>query len=228
VNRRGRAGLVAVAAFLIQSAPVPAAAQRGEEPRFQVGVGLGYTRGYDAGRTDATLATGGGGGFTLFETDSTLRSSRGVELRLGWRFAEPFWVEAGLLRGRSDLETRIGADAEGVPGATLAETLTRYMVDASLLYEPPMRFAGGRGRAFGLVGVGYIRQLHEANALLEDGFGVQLGGGAKLLLLRRRTGWLRGIGARAEGRLLWLPAAIDLRAERRTTGSIGVSALIEF
>jgi hypothetical protein len=228
VTRGGRAGLAAAAAFLIQAAPVPAAAQGAAEPRFQVGVGLGHTRGYDAGRTDATLATGDGGRFTLFETESALRSSRGVELRLGWRFARPFWIEAGLSRGRADVETRVAADAEDAPGATLAETLTRYIVDASLLYEPPMRFAGGRGRAYGLVGLGYVRQLHEANVLLEDGLGVRLGGGAKLLLLRRRTGWPKGLGARGEGRVLWLPGAIDLREERRTTASVGVSAVIEF
>lgn len=137
--------------------------------------------GYDLGSISAeeTRNTGGGPGpFVLFTATSRVKPSFGLQGRLGVFIAQSASLEAGIQLARPTLSSRLSDDAESAPDVTATETLTRLVVDGSLvLHLSGLSFAGGKGVPFVRGGAGYIRELHEKNEVIETGREYHAGAG---------------------------------------------------
>ena len=143
--------------------------------------GVGWSAGTDLGSVsaDETRNTGTGTGpFVLFNTESKINAAIGLQGKFGVYLARAVSVEGGVLIARPDLDVKLSADAESAPDLTAAETLTRYLVDGSVLFHfTGASFGGGRGVPFVLAGGGYLRDAHEKNEVIETGHEFHVGGG---------------------------------------------------
>ena len=110
--------------------------------------GASWSAGYDLGSASAeeTRNTGTGTGpFVLFSASSRADPSVGLQGRLGVFLASSVSVEGGVFVARPDISTRLTGDAESAPDLTATETLTRLVVDGSvLLHLTGASFGGGK------------------------------------------------------------------------------------
>jgi hypothetical protein len=175
--------------FILASAALPAsvAAQvyigRDIPHRGNVAIsgGAAWSGGYDLGSAsaDETRNTGTGTGpFVLFSASSKADPSVGLQGKLGVFLASSVSVEGGVFVARPKISTRLTGDAESAPDLTATETLTRLVVDGSVLFHlTGVSFGGGRGVPFVIAGGGYLRDAHEKNEVIETGHEFHVGGG---------------------------------------------------
>ena len=146
---------------------------------FELGGGVVWMGGYDAGSRAATLSPNsstGGSPITLFTSESKVAPIAGVEARAGVYLGSRVSAEANFQYSRPVLRTTIGSDFENAESIDATETLSSYLVTGSLVYH----FGSGRVVPFVRGGAGYLRQLHEDNAELLTGSEVHGGGGVKI------------------------------------------------
>ena len=145
---------------------------------FEIGGGVVWNGGYDAGSraaTESPNSSTGGAPITLFTTDSKVAPVAGVEGRAGIYLGSRVSAEAAFQYSRPVLRTTIGSDFEDAASTEATETLSSYLVTGSLVYH----FGSGRVVPFLRGGGGYLRQLHEDNAELLTGYEFHGGGGVK-------------------------------------------------
>jgi hypothetical protein len=138
---------------------------------FEIGGGGAWAGGFDMGsrRAELTRSTSNDP-FDLFSSDSKVASFPGAHVRLGFYLTGAVSVEGGVRLAQPKLSVRLTGDAESAADTTATETLSHYVFDGSLLYHfTKASFAGGRGVPFISGGAGYLRELHEENALVETG-----------------------------------------------------------
>jgi len=140
--------------------------------------------GYDLGSISAEETRNPGvgtGPFVLFTATSRAKPAFGLQGRLGVFVAQSASLEAGIQFARPTLSSKLSGDAESALDVTATETLTRLVVDGSLvLHLTGLSFAGGKGVPFVLGGGGYIRELHEKNEVIETGREYHAGAGLHL------------------------------------------------
>ena len=102
---------------------------------------------------------------------------------------------------------------EDAPDTTAEETLSQYLFDGSIVWHL------GKGRAvpFLFGGAGYLRELHEDDALLEEGLEYHAGGGIKWWFGERR----RGVGVRAEAGVSIRDGGFDFKDGQRIVPTAG-------
>jgi hypothetical protein len=178
------------------------AQQPPRESRIEVAVGVGLLGGASVSDTNADLRGGSQSNptYRLFASEARLARAPAIEARVAWRFAPRFAVEAHGMRAGQDLRVSVSADAEGAPPITVAERIDRYIVDAGLIVLlDELRVAGLV--PFAVAGAGYLRQLHEGAALVEQGHVYHAGAGVKRSVMSRTERFLDGIGLRADARV---------------------------
>ena len=210
--------------------PVGAAAQTpGFVHRLEVTGGVGYLTGAALGDADATLRANAPSpqSFTLFTTDTAMRGSITGELRVGTWLNRRIGVEGRLGYSRPDVATSVRADAEGAAAITVVERIDQFVIDAGILFRlDEMRI--GQVVPFAEGGAGYLRQVHEGLALIEDGHVYHLGGGVFRDLLSRTHGIVRAAGLRADARVYFLSGGISLNDRTTTHGSFSGGLFIRF
>lgn len=223
----GWPGLVLLA---VLACPTRAAAQGASfVHRIEVTGGIGYLGGADLGTADATLRSNATSPqtFTLFTTDTTTRGSLAGELRVGMWLSRRVGVEGRLGYGRPDVATSVRADAEGAPAIAVVERIDQFVIDAGILFRlDEMRI--GRLVPFAAGGAGYLRQVHEGLALIEDGHVYHLGGGVIRDLVTRTHGIVRAAGLRADARVYFLSGGISLNDRTTAHGSFTGGLFIRF
>jgi hypothetical protein len=220
-----RAGAIALS-LVVGSAGGAAAQTVGKpgQPHIEISGGVLFVGGYSGGEKNADLTANqsGGGPYTLFKSRSRIESAPAIEARLGWRLSRIFTVEGGVFTARPQLTTRLTADVESAPDTTAAEDLSVYIIDAAVLVnfvsKPEARVV-----PFARAGVGYVRELHEDNALVKTGSGFHAGGGVTMWLNGRQT-----FGIRADARVYVIRGGIDLDGGSRTQGAGGGSVVFAF
>jgi hypothetical protein len=179
--------------------------------------------GYDLGSISAeeTRNTGGGTGpFVLFTAASRAKPTVGLQGRLGVFIAQSASIEAGIQFARPTLSTRLSGDAESATDVTATETLTRLVVDGSLLLHlSGLSFAGGKGVPFVLGGGGYIRELHEKNEVIETGREYHAGAGLHVWFGQGK----HRLGLRTDFGVSLLNRGADVTDKTRTVPTAGVS-----
>jgi hypothetical protein len=188
----------------------------------EIGGGVVAFGGFDMGSRNAEETRNintGTGSFTLFTADSRARAAPGAQLRVGVYLSKAISIEAGLQYARPKLSSTLTSDAEDAPDLTAEETITRYLVDGSLvLHLTRLSFAGGRGVPFLSGGGGYLRELHERNEYIETGREYHATAGLKLWFGRKER-----LGLRVDAGASIRDGGADLRSGRRTVPTAGLS-----
>ncbi len=181
--------------------------------RFEVAVGPIWAGATSFGTIDATETAADGGRYRLFSTTTELASATGVEARAGFHLVRSLQAEIALSYAVPELRTRVGADSENAVPLTASESIQRIGVEgAVVLFLPHWRF--GHLVPFVRGGSGYLRQLHEGQALVERGHLYDAGGGVSVLVKARPRARFKGLGLRADVRASFRPEAVAL--DRRT------------
>jgi len=183
---------------------------------IEISGGAVWLGGYDLGSAAAeeTRNTGTGTGpFVLFDTSSKTDPSVGLQGRLGVYATKSVSVEGGVLVAWPSVSTRLTGDAESAPDLTATETLTRVIVDGSVLFHfTGASFGGGRGVPFILGGAGYLRDAHEKNEVIETGHEFHIGGGLHYWFGQGK----HRFGIRADGGISWRHGGADSAETTRT------------
>ena len=138
---------------------------------WEVSGGLLWQGGFDLGNRDAELTRNpatGTGPYDLFASASSLGSGLGVQARVAGYLSRSMAIEGGLRITRPTLNIDLSGDVESAPDLTATETLTQYVFDGSLMWHFAP-FHKGRAVPYVAGGAGYMRDLHEGNALIETG-----------------------------------------------------------
>jgi len=215
--------MAAAVVCLLTCASAPALAQK----RYQLETTVGgiWMGGYSLGSLDANLIANqaGGGPYTLFKTSSSVGSTGGLDARLGWRASRIFTVEGGLTWSRPQLSTRLFSDVEGAADVTATEKTSQYIIEGAVLAS--LARPGRAITPFVRAGVGYLRELHDGNSLVQTGTSLHVGGGA--------TFWFgavarQAIGLRVDGRYYMLHNGLNLGKTNRSMGALSGSVVFGF
>jgi hypothetical protein len=165
--------------------------------------------------------------FTLFDTNSRLDGGAAAEATVTMAVTPGWAVEVRGSVRQPTLTTTITSDAEAAGTFTASEDIAEYVVDASVLYHPSWAELGSRARAYLLAGGGYLRQLHDDNALVATGSTVHVGAGTRLWLA---GGHGRGVEAGLTGDVRWVVRrdGITFDEGRRSLPALSVRAFVGF
>jgi len=198
----------ALAALLLPSLTVAQAPHAGT---VEIGAGVVWTAGYDAGGRPATETRPSGAPLTLFQTDSRLRAALGLDARLGVYVTPRLSVEGVFRASRPALRTHLSGDFESVAAVDAEETIGSYLAGGSVVYHVARRFA-----PFVSAGAGYLRQVHEDNAGVLSGVEVHAGGG----ILHALTHGRHPVALRIEGQISTRSRSVAFEQKRRTVPSL--------
>lgn len=196
------------------SAQVVAAADRSAAGSWEVGGGVTWVGSITGPASTAELTRNGesSGGFDLFSAEGGIKNGVGVGASLAWYLSPAIAVEAGLRYSRPVLTYRLADDVENAPPESAEETLSRYVVTASVIWHFRRVTAAHRLVPFIAAGGGYVRDLHEGNELIETGGEFHALGGVKYWLGTGR----RSFGLRGQAGFSLTSGGFDLREPSRT------------
>lgn len=221
---------LAFMALLASPAQVAAQANGGRYVhRLELTGEFGYFSGVDIGSATASLRanTPAPRPYTLFKTATSMSSSFVADARLGWWASRRIAVEGHLGYSRPAIETSVSADAEGAPPITVVERVNQYVIDAGILFRiDEVRI--GRLVPYAAGGAGYVRQLHEGLAFIDQGHVYHLGGGVTHDFVTRTRGVIRAAGLRADARVYLLSGAASLNDRTTLHGSYSAGLFIRF
>ena len=193
-----------------------------EAGTIEIGGGPLWVGGYDAGGSAALETrntTGGTGPLTLFETDSQMLSTTGIGAQLGVYLGRRISAEAVFQYSRPILRLRPASDFENADAVNIDGQVTTYVAGGSLLYH----FGGGRFVPFVSGGGGYLRQLHQDNAVVVTGTEIHAGGGVKLWF-----GSASRVGLRLDAQVSSRDKAVSFEEKRRIVPTLGGGLTVRF
>lgn len=215
-TRRAAASLVSMVSMLsVLSLSSAAYAQSAGVGRVELSGGAVFVGGFDEGERAAELTANAGGTFDQFSTSATVDPVVGVQARLGVFLTRALALEGGVRWTRPVFAVSISGDSEEAPDTTAEETVNQYLIDGSAVLH-----FGDRERSrtvpFVYGGAGYLRELHEGDALVEEGTEFHAGGGVKIWM-----GASRRVGVRLEAGLSVRDGGLDVEEKRRTVPVAG-------
>lgn len=223
----------AVAALaLLTAAPAAAQVYIGSDiPRrgsWEVGGGVVWARGFELDSLPAQLTANEGNNaspFTLFASEWEVGSIAGLQARGAFYLSRSLAIEGGVQYSRPVVTARLSGDAEEAEDLTAEETMSRYIIDGSVLFHfTNLAFANGRAVPFVSAGAGYLRELHDGNELVETGAEYHAGGGIKVWLTQGR----RRAGLRGDVGLSIRDGGFASETGRRTLPTAGASVIFLF
>jgi hypothetical protein len=197
--------------------------------RFQLAAGIGILGGASLGDADANLRSSTSSDpYRVFTTSSRLSSAAPVlDLRAALDVTPRFGVEAHALFGRPKLQNDVSGDVENAPPVTASERLDQYLIDGGVIVTlDELRVKDWQ--PFAAAGAGYMRQLHQGLTLTESGHLFYVGGGARHSVIERPSGFVRGLGVRADVRLNILSGGVTVDDTSRNQFSASVSFFVVF
>jgi hypothetical protein len=219
--------LAAVVAAPASAQPAQPAAPAAGSGVWEVGGGAVFVGGYDLGASIAELTpnTGNTTPVTLFRTENSVRPVIGVQARLGYIVSSALVIEAGFRFARPVYEVEVTGDFESAADATIEERLSQYLFEGSAVWHfNGAAFAGGRAVPFVVGGAGYLRELHDEDAYVEDGYEYHAGAGVKWWFNDRR----RGFGIRGEVGVSIRDGGFDFEDSRRWVPTAAGSLVYRF
>ena len=214
-----------VALATIGAARVEAQTASSPQGRLQVSAGAGWLGGAGFGEQPADLRTVSGSPYRLFESDTHLGGTAFFEARVGFALTKRVAIEGRAAVAKPALETTVSSDAEISGSFTAVEDIDQYIFDGGVLVRLDELQALGL-MPFAIGGLGYIRQLHEDQRLVETGHLFYVGGGVMRELFSRPQGFIRSGSIRADLRLNVL--SLELEEDSRPQGSVSASLVLTF
>ena len=209
----------------------PAAAQprpANNTPRTEIAVGLDWMGGTSFGTQSANEVVASGGAFPLFSVSSELGGAVGVDVKIARRLRNAFALEVSGSYSRPELRSTTSADVEGAPPVTATDRLRQITIEGAVLFKPDRWRVGRRASPFLSAGVGYLRQLHEGDTLVQDGQLYAFGGGLKIPMLTRGRKRLSEVGLRADVRVVVRSHGVAPDDGSHASAAAGVSAYLGF
>jgi hypothetical protein len=184
-----------LAGALLLGLAATAEAQGPAAGSWEISGGGAVVGGFDLDDRDAELTSNtgtSGGRFTLFNVDGEIKMSYGLLGRIGVYATRRLSLEAGVRWTRPVNSQRISGDTENAPAITAEETLNQYLFEGSALWHFNTASAGASVMPFVYGGAGYLRELHEGDAVVEEGLEIHAGGGLKVWMGARKRVGIRG------------------------------------
>jgi hypothetical protein len=151
------------------------------QSRFEIGGGVTFSGGFDAGGADALLKRPGSTTpLTLFETSSRVEDTTGAAARAGVFLTSRLVVEALVAYSKPVLRTTFANDFEQATGTEATNTISSYLFGGSVRYH----FATGRVSPFAIAGAARLRELDEEDIALMTGTEFHGGGGVSVSATR--------------------------------------------
>ena len=224
-----RAAFVALAV----AAALPAAAQTPQSlpiARFGVDAGGGWLGGARLGSSNADLRapTQAPSPFRLFSVDSRFAAAPTFHVKSVVAVNRRFGVEAGVTLSHPELRASVSNDAEAAPPITIAERIDQYSIDAGVIVMISELALGSRTLPFVAAGAGYLRQLHEGQTVVDEGYVFHAGGGVKHWLMARDRGFINGAGLRVDARLYLMSGGITFEDRPRPQAAVSGSLFLTF
>jgi hypothetical protein len=215
--------MVTLASTLI---PAFAGAQQADERAVEFGAGLHYVGAVKFDGVDATENAFGGATRAVFKSRSDLDSSPGVAVNIGLRLTAMLQAEWSVAFNHTQLSTHLSGDEEAGT-ATVTEPVTQYLVEGGVRLRRARR-SGAAGGPFATAGIGYLRQLHDGNTLVDTGPAFYVGGGMDFLLNGVRVLGSKTAGIRADVRGLFLGNDLTLDGATHVVPVVGASLFFRF
>jgi hypothetical protein len=203
----------------------PASPQPG---RVEVSAGSLWIGRQVLGSTSANETTGTGGTLALFQASTELASLSGLEGRISVRVWRGVEAEVEASYGKPQLKISIANDTENAAQVTAVETIQQITVGAGVVWSVPYRPWRGRLMPFVTAAAGYLRDVHEAQTLIDTGRYYQVGGGVKVLLVSRSRSFFKGLGVRADARAMVRSKGVAFDAAGHASPAIGASVFLRF
>lgn len=200
----------------------------GPTPRagsWEITGGYTFVGGYDLDSANAELTrntTTGDTTFVQFITDSSVQSANAVSPLISYYFSSRLAVEGGLRYGKPIYRIELSDDAEGALDEVAEDTIDQYVFTGSLVYHFPR--ARSSVVPFVKGGMGYLRELHEGQELVETGTEYHAGAGVKIWFGTAR----RRLGLRGEGGMSFRDGGFDFEDSLRMTPTAGISLVYLF
>lgn len=215
----------AFAAVIFCCAPVSAQTYPGSTApgRIEIGGGIVWTGGYEAGSLDATESANsstGGSPLTLFTTRSRVPAATGVDARVAYYFGSRFSAEGLFQFSQPKLRVKTDDDFENAVATEVVGTVSSYLFGGSLVYH----FGSGKVVPFILGGGGYLRLLDEDYAEVISGNEAHAGGGVKIWLGSGAT----RLGLRVEAQLSSRSKSPGFEDKRRALPAMSAGLLFRF
>jgi len=149
-----------------------------------------------AGR-NANETTPTGGQFRLFTTSTTLAGATSLDARFGVRLTRRLRGLVSGSYGRPTLRIGVADDVENASSVTATERIQQFAVRGGASWSV---LTGARFAPFAAAEIGYLRELHDAQTLVQTAPFVEIGGGGSYPFRSPGTGPFGRIGARVDAR----------------------------
>ncbi|MDR1990002.1 MAG: outer membrane beta-barrel protein [Acidobacteriaceae bacterium] len=219
-----RAVLAVIFLAALLARPMAVSAQ--SSSRLEVDAGLTWTGSVSFAEVDAVEKTPTGGTRVVFKSTSSLDAGAGLGMRLGFDLTPAIVADVGTSITNRNLTTTITGDVENASGAP-QEQVRQYVFEAGVRY----RFhpsTSTRLTPFVTAGVGYLRDVHEGNTLIETGHLYYVGGGASYLLRDTPRASIKNLGLRGDVRAQIMNGGVSLDGATHTTPAIGIGLFLRF
>jgi hypothetical protein len=157
-----------------------ALAQQSSPRRTEIGGDLRWLTGVRFNDVNADETAFGGVIRPVFKTSSSLDSAACPEARFVVGLTSTIDVEGSLAFGRTHLTTRIFQDLEAAD-TTASEAVTLYLLEGGVTARVT-RYRRGRVTPTASAGLGYLRQLHDGQAFIQNSPTIYVGGGLRVPL----------------------------------------------
>jgi hypothetical protein len=203
--------LVGLATFPWLASPCAAQPAAGS---WEISGGGVFVGGFDLGERTAELTSNSGTTgtpSTFFTTDTRMDPGLGVLGRVGFYVTPALAIEGGVRFTRPSYTVRITDDVEDAEDVTAEDAISQYVFDGSAVWHfGRSSSTTSRVTPFVYGGAGYLRELHEGDALVEEGVEYHAGGGIKWWFGGRRR-----LGVRAEAGISIRDGGFDFEEKRR-------------
>ncbi len=189
-------GVRTLLVLLVSLAPAVASAQQSAEHRTEIGGDVVWLTGVTFNDVSANETAFGGTGRDVFRTSTKLEQAVCPEARVVVGLTSSIDAEGAVAFGRTHLSTSITSDPEAA-SATVSEPLTLYLLQGGVAAHLA-RWQRGRASPFASAGIGYLRQLHDGHALVENGKAWYVGGGLRYPLKDETARGLNSAALRLE------------------------------
>jgi hypothetical protein len=198
--------------------------------RPEVSIGGGWVGAAGLGGADANLRanTSAPQPLRVFSTSTRIAGAPTLQADVAFAFNRRWGIEGSVVKSAPELRSSISGDSEGAPALQVVERIDQYVIEARVLIMLDEVRLGRRTIPFAAAGAGYLRQLHEAHTVIEEGAAYHVGGGLKHWLLVRDRGVVRAAGVRLDARLYVLASGITFDDNPRPHGAISGSAFVTF
>jgi hypothetical protein len=189
--------------LLVSLRPVVASAQQSSGHRTELGGDVLWLTGVTFNDVNANENAFGGATRLVFRTSTKLEQAVCPEAKVVVGLTSTIDAEGAVAFGRTHLSTSITIDPEA-PSATVSTPLTLYLLQGGVAAHLA-RWQRGRAAPFASGGIGYLRQLHDGHALVQNGKSWYVGGGLRYALKDDTARGLNSAALRLELRATILP-----------------------